>query len=352
MKKLFRSKKMIIGLIVVLLIVGWFIHKRQHPSAQLPMQDSVLVEAKKVSQGHISIEAKTVGTLVASKSIQVTPEVAGKVSSILVHDGELVKQGTPLIQLDDQVYKAKAESAKGNLTYISTNYKRMVLLDKIKKGVISQQDIDKAFADLKEKKALVEETSVLAQKMLLVAPFEGRLGKIKINPGEFVNVAQPLVSLTDIHHLRVEFAISEKYLRFIKQGQQVILTTTAFPGKQFYGKIGFISPTINTEDRTVALYADVPNEDDRLTAGLFMNVTHLLGQEDNALLIPAVSLVATIDGQQVYKVVNGKAVAQPIKIGQRTTDQVQILEGLTLNDTVVTSGQQKIKDGMPVKIKN
>lgn len=350
MKKIFRSKKWIIILVVILLSGIWFLAKSNQKSPKLPIQDAVLVEARKVSKGLIPIEANTVGTLVASRTIQITPEVAGKIADILVHDGDFVKEDTPLIQLDDTVYKVKADSAKGHLTYSAENYKRMVTLGK--KGAISQQAIDQALADLKEKKAIAEESTVLAQKMLLIAPFNGKLGKIKVNPGEYVNVGQGLVSLTDIHNLRVEYNISEKYLRFIKQGQQVTLTTTAYPGKEFYGKVAFIAPTINTEDRTISLYADVPNQDGLLTAGLYVNVTHLLGTEDEAILVPAVSLVATIDGQQVYKIVNGKAMAVPVKLGQRTKDQVQITHGLLLEDIVVTSGQHKLKDGTPVKIKS
>ena len=221
-----------------------------------------------------------------------------------------------------------------------------------KKGAISRQAIDQALADLKEKKSIEKEARTLAEKMLITAPFDGVLGKVRVNPGEHVAIGQQLASLTDTQNLRVEFNISEKHLRNLKVGQQVTLKTTAYPEKEFYGKVSYIAPTINTEDRTISIYADVPNQDGQLTAGLFVNVTHLLGNQANALLIPAVSLVATIDGQQVYKIVSDKAVAVSVKIGQRTTDQVQVIEGLLLGDVVVTSGQHKLKDGSLVKLKS
>jgi membrane fusion protein (multidrug efflux system) len=295
------------------------------------------------------LQEKAVGSLVAAKNMQLTPEVPGQIATILVRDGSLVKAGAPLIQLDDVVNKAKATSAKAKLTYSEGNYHRMQLL--IKKGAISQQAVDQALADLKEKKAIEQESRVLAEKMLIVAPFDGVLGKVKVSTGEHVEVGQPLVSLTDIQNLRVEFNVSEKYLAKLKIGQQVTLTTSAFPGKEFYGKVSYIAPTINTEDHTISIYADVPNQDRMLTAGLFVNVVHLMGEEANVLFIPAVSLVATIDGQQVYKIVDGKAVSVPVKIGHRTTDKVQIMQGLMLDDVVVISGQHKLKDGTSVKLK-
>lgn len=351
MKTILRSKKIvIIAIIVTTLAFGiWKVFKKNHHAAPMT-QDPVIVEVKKIKKGNIEIEAQAAGTLVAAQNVTVTPEVAGVVEKILVEDGAFVKRGTPLIQLDSTVNKAKAESAKANFTYSSSNHNRMLWLGK--KGAISQQAIDQALADMKEKKALAEEARVQVEKMVLTAPFDGKLGKIKVNKGEHVNIGQAIVSLTDTQHLRVEYSISEKYFAYIKLGQLVSLTTTTYPGKEFHGKVAYISPTINTEDRTVSVYADVPNDAGLLTAGLFVNVKHILGMENNVLLIPAVSLVATIDGQQVFKVVNDKAVAVLIKIGQRTMEQVQVIHGLSIDDTVVISGQHKIKDGSPVKFKS
>lgn len=350
MQRILKTKKakLIAAGIVISSIVIWQIVKHHHRTAAFA-QDAVVVDVKKVAQGNISIEARAVGTLVAARSVQLAPEVAGQVAKILVHDGALVKTGTPLIQLDDVVNKAKAEAAKATLTYSEANYGRMQQL--ANKGVISKQAIEQASADLKEKKALEQESRVLAEKMQITAPFDGVIGKVKVNLGEHVTIGQTVVALTDTQNLRVEFTISEKYLAKLKIGQQVSLTTSAYPGQTFFGKVSYIAPTINTEDRTISTYADVPNQDGRLTAGLFVNVTQLLGEENNIILIPSVSLVATIDGQQVYKVIDGKATAVPVMVGLRTQDQVQITQGITLGDTVVIAGQHKIKDGTAVKVK-
>lgn len=345
---MFRSKKMIITLVIVVLL-GWAWH-RHYSASKIPTQEAIVVDVEKVKQGNISMEAKAVGTLTAAKSVQLTPEVAGQVAKILAFDGSFVKQGTPIIQLDDAVNKAKAESDSANLKFSEANYHRMAILGK--KGVISQQTIEQAAADLQGKKSAAKESITLANKMRITAPFDGVLGKVKVNLGEHVTVGQQLVNLTDTQNLRVEFVISEKYLSQLKIGQQVTLTTTTYLGKEFYGKVAFIAPTINTEDRTISLYADVPNQDGQLTAGLFVNVTQLMGNKNNVLLIPAESLVATIDGQQVFKIVNNKALAVAVKIGQRTIDQVEIKQGLAAGDVVVTAGQQKLRDGLAVKFKN
>lgn len=348
MKKWLKLKKTWLIFIVIVAIASWQWMKYKHMSAT-PEQEATVVEVVKVQQGEISLETQSVGSLVAAKNIQVTTEIAGQIDNILFQDGSFVKKGTPLIILDDAVSKAKYASAKANYDYSESNYQRMLVLSH--KGAVAQQTMDQAKATLAEKKAAAEEARVLVEKASLVAPFDGVLGKAKVSPGEFVNVGQALVSLTDIDNLRVEFNVSEKYFADVKIGQQVTLKSSAYPSKAFYGKVAYIAPTINTEGRTISVYADVPNQDHMLTAGLFVNVTLLLGTKNNVLLIPASSLVATIDGQQVYKVVNNKAVAVNLTLGQRTENQVQVIEGLALGDVVVVAGQQKIKDGALVKFK-
>jgi membrane fusion protein (multidrug efflux system) len=235
------------------------------------------------------------------------------------------------------------------LTYSEVDYHRKVLLGK--QGAISQQAIDQALADLKTKNATVQQSQVEVDKMLLVAPFDGVLGKFNISPGDYVTVGQKIVTLTDIIHLRVEYSVSEKYLSQLKPGQQVKITTSAYPKNEFMGTVAFISPTINEQDHTISLYADVANDQRLLTAGLFVNITQQLGTEMNALIVSADSLVPVIDGQQVYKVINDKVLAVPVVIGQRIQNSVQITSGVSVGDKIVVAGQQKLKDGALVEIR-
>jgi membrane fusion protein (multidrug efflux system) len=342
----FKKKLVWAGVLAVIFSLSLLKFHHQTPD---PNQHAVIVEVAKVKQDNIPLEAQVVGTLVAAQNVQIAPEITGQVSQILFSDGDFVKQGTPLIQLNNAVYKAKFDSAEADHHLSETTFERIKVL--ANKGIISRQDLEKTAANLKEKKAAKDESQVMLQKMLLVAPFDGMVGKSLVSLGDYVSAGQALVSLTDIHHLHAEYNISEKYLASLKKGQLIKLTTSAYPGKTFMGKVAFIAPTINTQDRTISVYAEVPNEDEKLTAGLFVNVTHSLGTQDNVLLVPATSLIATIDGHEVMTVVDGKAVSVPVEIGQRTLNHVQILRGLAQDDSVITAGQQKIRDGVLVRVK-
>lgn len=225
----------------------------------------------------------------------------------------------------------------------------MVLLGK--RGAIAKQAIDQAEADLKERQADADESEVMLNKMTLIAPFDGVVGKSKVSPGDYVTIGQSVVSLTDIEHLRIEYNVPDKFKPLLKIGQNVRISTTAYPGKIFSGKVSFISPTINTDSRSISLYADVPNDNNLLAPGMFVDIIHTLDSDERVAMIPARSLVPILDGEQVYKIVEGKAYAVTVLIGKRSTDSVQITQGLAPGDVVITDGQLKVKNGLPVKIK-
>jgi len=341
------KKKWLIASLLVSVVALWGVHKfRNRDLAQLP--DAIWVQASVVKESSLPQKAHAIGTLVA-RSVEITPEIAGHVDKILFQDGAFVKQGTVLIQLDDSIYKAKAESAKAKLDYFQNQFKRMTLLGK--QGAIAQQMIDQSDADLKERKAEAKEADVMLNNMRLTAPFDGMVGKAKVSPGDYVTIGQSLVTITDTKHLRIEYNVSDKYLPLVKMGQDVKITTSAYPDKKFIGKVAYISPTINTENRSVSLYADIPNEDNILKPGMFVDAVQMLGTQERVLMIPSRSLVPILDGQQVYKIVDGKAQAVSITIGQRTRNDVEVLNGLTIGDQIITDGQLKVKNGMPVKIK-
>jgi len=345
--KLTTKKKLLIGSLIVLAVAtGGVIKYRSHGTAI--DSGEVWVRTIKVEEATLPLEAKAIGTLTA-RSVEITPEIAGHVRKILFQDGTFVQRDTPLIQLDDAVYKAKYESATAQLSYSENDYRRKSLLGK--QGAIAKQAIDQADADLKEKRANAQETAVMVSKLKLTAPFSGVVGKSKVNPGDYVTVGQSVVTLTDTKNLRIEYNVPEKYFPLLKLGQDVSVTTSTYPEKKFAGKVTYISPTISTENRSVSLYADVANTSNLLASGMFVNVQQSLGTEVKVTMIPARSLVPVLEGEQVYKVIDGKAYAVNVTIGKRIDENVQILQGLSVGDIIITDGQLKVKNSMPVKVK-
>lgn len=342
------KKKIVIASFIIITIAAiWGVVKYRSQAASAAPK-TIWVQALKVSESTFPLEANAIGTLVA-RSVEISPEVAGHVRKIYFQDGTFVKQDTPLIQLDDDMYQAKHKSSQALLAYSENDYKRKSLL--IKQGAITKQAVDQADSDLKEKTANAQESAVMVNKMRLLAPFDGVVGKGKVNLGDYVTTGQGIVMLTDTKHLRIEYNVPEKFLPSLKTGQEVKITSATYPGKIFTGKVTFISPTISIENRSVSLYADVANDKNELAAGMFVNVNQSLGTELKVVMIPARSLVPVLDGEQVFKVVDGKAYATSVQIGKRTKEYVQIMQGLSPGDFVITDGQFKVKNGMPVEVK-
>jgi membrane fusion protein (multidrug efflux system) len=336
----------ILGSLLIVIGIAWFVFSHHKNRASFD-GEPVLVQAAHVEASVLPQEIHALGSLKA-RSVEITPEVAGHVEKIFFQDGAFVKQGTILIQLDDAVYQSKYASSKAKYIYSEGNFKRMTLLGK--QGAVTQQAIDQAEADLKEKKADMDESEVMMNKMKLIAPFDGVLGKNKINTGEYITIGQGVVTLTDIEHLRIEYNIPEKYLPLIQLKQSVMIKTSAYANKNFTGQVSFISPTIDTSNRSIAIYAELNNENNLLKPGMFVDVTQLLNNTEKVLVVPAKSLVPVLDGQQVYKIIDGKAYAANVIVGKRIADRVEILQGLLPNDIIITDGQFKVRNNMPVKI--
>lgn len=343
-----KKKILLVCSLVALALISWIVVKYRARTTGAVAQ-VVWVQAKPVKESSLPIEIRAIGSLTA-RSVEITPAIAGHVEKIFFQDGSFVKQGTPLIQLDDEIYKAKHQSAKAQLIYSENDYKRKALLGK--QGAIAQQAIDQAEADFKAKRAEAKESAVMINKMTLAAPFDGVVGKSKVSPGDYVTVAQSVVTITDIKHLRIDYNVPEQYLPLLKLGQSVKITSMAYPNKIFWGKVAFIAPNINIDNRSVSLYADVPNEEGLLAPGMFVNVVQSLGNQEHAMMIPSRSLVPILDGEQVYKIVDGKAYAVTVLIGKRTDQTVQVTQGLSPGDLVITDGQLKVKNGMPVKVQS
>lgn len=314
------------------------------PSTELPV---ALVQAERVKKTLITEDVQAIGTLTA-RSVVISPEIAGQVKTIFFKDGATVTSGENLLELNDAVLKAKLDSITAELAYLEGNYHRMRALSK--RGYISQDSLEKIESELKKTRALKQESMTTLSRLMLKAPFAGVLGKANVSPGEYINVGQNIVTLTVRDHLRVEYSIPEKYFPLLKLNQQIKITSAAYPGKQFIGKVAFISPTISSDNRSIAVYADVDNSNFALTSGMFVEVSQRIS-ESEGLVVPIRSLMPGAEGIEVYKVINGKAYSAKVVLGRRTDTDAVITQGIAENDMIITDGQLKIKNAMPVKVK-
>ncbi len=309
---------------------------------------TVPVEAVSVTLARLTTEIRVVGSLRSNESVVIRPEVGGRVAEILFEEGQLVAAGTLLIKLDAAIAGAELDQAAAALALSQANHKRAVEL--FERKAASAANRDQTLAALRADQANLELARARLDKLTLKTPFDGTLGLRKVSIGDYVTPGQDIVNLEDIEPLKVDFRIPERYLGSLAIGQSIKVLADAFPGQTFAGEVYAINPLVDENGRAIALRARLPNEDGVLRPGLFVSVALLVGQRENALMIPEQALVPRGTQQLVFKIVEERAVVTPVKTGARRDAMVEILEGLAPGDMVVTAGQIKLREGTPVAV--
>jgi len=306
------------------------------------------VEVSPVKIDKVIEEVVAVGTLKPDETVMIRAEIAGKIQAIAFTEGQKVDAGTPLILLDASEYKALLDQNNATLLLNKQSYDRTK--DLFGKQLTSHQALDEAKSKLDESKARLAVDKVRLDKMTIKAPFSGILGLREVSQGAYIQIGQPLVRLDKLDTIKLDFKVPEIYLSKVNVGQTVTLTLDAFPNKTFTGKVYAMDLAVEEESRTLLLRAKLPNPDLALQGGLFARVKLVLGTRENALLIPEQAIVPQGGDSFVFKIQEGKAILTKIMLGQRRTGDVEVIDGLNANDSVVIAGQMKLRPNATVMI--
>ena len=303
---------------------------------------------------------KAVGSVRAIRGVNVTSELAGMVKNIYFSPGKLVNAGETLVALnvDADVAQLHALQATAELNKITYNRDKAQLAIK---GV-SKEVVDTDAATLKNTTALVEQQVATIAKKIIVAPFKGRLGISTVNPGQYLNPGDSVVTLQQLDPIYVDFYVPQQQLSTLVVNQSVTIVSDSFPNKKFTGTITTINPLIDTGTRNVEVEATVANPDFNLVPGMFATVEVDTGKPERFLTLPQTAITFNSYGDIVFIVKSGDkgkdgkpqlTVEQTfVKEGLTRGEQVAILSGIAEGDQIVTSGQLKLKNGYQITIDN
>lgn len=311
-----------------------------------PGQPAIGVETIRVSSDTFLDSVSAVGTLKSNESVVLRPEIAGRVAEIRFREGAAVTRGDVLLTLDASTQSAELQQARANLGLARANLLRTEEL--FEKKFVSARARDEASANMKVLEAALALAQARYDKTQIRAPFAGVVGIRRIAVGEYVRDGQELVNLEDIATLKADFHLPENLLPKVRKGQAVEVSTDALPGAVFKGTVDAIDPMLDPSGRAVQLRARLPNPQMKLRPGMFVRVRLVFGDERRALAVPEQALVPEGKDSFVFKVAAGKAQRVRVKVGQRRGTSVEILEGLAEGDEIVTAGQLKLRDGVPV----
>lgn len=349
------KKNLILGLIIVVVVAGALglvkaLQIRTLINTKMvPPPATVATAVVRSEDWPDSLPA--VGSVTAAQGVIVSPEVAGTVSEIAFESGATVHKGDLLVKLDTstEVAQLKATEAQVKLARLNADRTRQLRTDK----TVSQSEMDQAEAALQESQANADTIRATIDKKTIRAPFSGKLGIRLVNLGEQLDVGKGIVSLQSLTPMYVDFSLPQQDLGRLATGLKVRVTTDAYPGQQFEGKLTAINPDLNATTRSVQLRAEFANAKQLLRPGMFVRVAVDLAGENSVLAIPSTAVLSAPYGDAVYLVepqatngVTSLIVQQKfIRTGRALGDFVSVESGLKAGDRVVSAGLFKLHNG-------
>jgi len=308
---------------------------------------AVPVQVETVKSGAVRDEVEVVGDLRADESVVIRPEIAGLLDAIHFEEGEAVKKGALLFSLDDEILSAEVADATAALELAKRNYARSKQL--YSRQVGTERTRDEALAAMQSGEAKLALARARLNKTKIRAPFSGIVGFREVSAGAYVSAGTDLVRLVKTDPIEIDFRVPERFLPVLAKGQEITARVDAFPDREFRGEVHALDNVVDVNGRSIRVRARIPNPEGLLRPGLFARVKLVTESRKNAVIVPEAAIVPSLEGEFVYRVVDGKANKNPVTIGRRMTGEVEIVEGLSVGDTVIVAGQQKVREGAQVK---
>lgn len=368
-----RQTVTIVSIIIAVLASGWAIYATRHagagaaamggpPMSGPPMGRSgppggppggprgaampVPVVSQLVREESLARELKALGTARANEAIELTAKSANLVTAVRFADGELVKAGQVLVELDSAQARADLAAATAALTESERQFERAQEL--LPTQALSKSQFDQIVATRNANSARVDASRARLEDTVIRAPFGGRVGLRRVSVGSLISPGTIITTLDDTSLIKIDFAIPERELTALREGLSITVQSSAYPGRSFTGRVASIDSRIDPTSRSVLVRAELPNRDGVLKPGMFLNV-ELLRDARSAIVIPEEALVPEQAKQYVYVVKDGNAEKREVRIGARRPGSVEILDGVRAGERVVVEGTVKLRDSGPVK---
>ena len=302
--------------------------------------------ARSVSRDLVD-DTTAVGSLHSRQSVMVRPEVSGRIVKLGFVDGQAVKRGQLLVQLDDALQAAQLRQAQAQLGIARTTLRRNQEL--VSQNFVTQSVVDQAQSTVSVAEAQVQLDQAQQARMRILAPFDGRAGIRRVDVGDYVQDGADIVALEDASSVYVDFSLPERFASRLEVRQKVVVRIDALPDERFDAVVQALEPQISVDGRAVRARGLIANPDATLRAGMFARVSVRLAERAAAVLVPEQAIVPLGGRQWLVKVLDGpggpRAERIEVRTGIRRDGEVEILDGLSAGERVVTAGQSRLLSG-------
>lgn len=349
-----NRRGIVVGLAVLVLgaalLWAWYASKANETadaagrSDRGPVAPAVVTQVPQIKKFAQEVEA--LGTVRANESVDITAKVADRIAAIHFKEGQQVRKGELLIELDNAEARADLAAAQAAYSDSSSQYKRSQELFATR--ALSEAQLEQLRATLLSNEARVAAARSRVNDRLIQAPFGGRVGLRNVSLGGLVNPGQVITTLDDLSVVKLDFSVPEIFLSALKPDLPVTASSSAYPDTQFSGRVVSVGTRVDPSTRSVAIRAVIDNRDGRLRPGMFMTV-NLVRAEREALMLPERAIVPENDRHFVFVVEDTRAVKREVVVGRRRPGEVEIIEGVTIADQVIVDGTLNVRDGLTVR---
>ena len=330
------------------------------------------VELAAVSRADLATRITIVGNLVGAATVELVPKVGGRLQEIFVRLGDRVSRGQRVAKIEDSeileqvkqadasfnVAQATVRQREADLKFAQTNLERSRSLfarqllpqstmdDADARQQASAAQLDLARAQFEQAKARLDELRINQANTVIVSPVDGFVGKRSQDAGAYVTPNSSLISVVDIHIVRLVVNVIEKDLRRVSAGQAADVEVDAYPGEKFVGRVARVAPVLDPSTRTAQMEVDIANPQFRLKPGMYARVEFTAEQHAKALVVPTNAIVDLNGKKGVFVSADGAtAKFQPVSIGLEEQDLTEITQGLQEGDRIITTGAAGLREG-------
>lgn len=307
----------------------------------------LLVEGFLVEAHTESENIEVPGSLLPVEETQIRPETSGRIVQLNIREGASVKKGSLLVKLFDRDLQAQLKKLRVQLDISNRTVERQ--RDLLSINGISQQDFDLSALAVDNLKADIEATQISISKTEIRAPYDGKLGLKNVSPGAYVSPTDILTVIRQINQLELEFSIPEKYAKYIFPGYMVRFRIDGGE-KEHYSEVVATEGNVDQVTRTLKIKSIVRETSAELVPGIFARVNLQLGKSTNALMVPSQAVIPQARSKQIILLRKDSVRFITVETGIRDSVFVQIVNGLKVGDTVVTTGLMAIRPTSKIKI--
>lgn len=350
MKKSYKIIVIIVLLGIVAFTVFKLLSNKKEVEARVyrpEVNTKAIVQADTIKGADFKVATPFLGSFSPSREVTIASETSGKVLSVGIKEGSMVKAGSLVAHLDDGVLRAQLSSA---LVSLRNNQNTLKRYEAAATGV-TQLQMDNARTQVLTSQAQIEQLNRQIKQYTIKAPFTGVITSRNFDLGAIVSPGNPMATLIDISVLKLEVSVPEKYIPQFKNGMEMDVKTDVYTDAIFKGNVNYISSDADVSHNYTVKLLVVNKTETPLRSGMYGNVTMRSSPLPNTISIPRSALLGSTQKPQVYIAENGIARLRSIEIGVSNDTQIQVTKGLKINDIVITGGLVNLAEGTKVEIK-